>query len=394
MLPSYIGQIGTDRHLEPTELEATADRGRVDAAWSVYCAHFGGFTGSMLDPQFNALDHPATQLGSIRLAPGETAVIAGTGPSLHASLDALTAVRPNVRIFTSPRGAEVLLARGIVPDLVLVEHQTALDAHHSARHVGDRADVALARCPLVAAEWKTPAALLAGMPARALFVPHAPPNWGLWPATWGLWPATAAAMAIDGGAARLALLGVDLGRPGALESAHAPLAGLLSLLADASPVPSLDCGANGANKNGWTRASLAEAAGVQVRGGLERVLAHAPAPADRLSRAREDFAALRPIVERALYLSRLAIDARAGRLASAESRLEGAIREVMGWRHERRTRLLLQESLGTALLPRLWRIGVDPALGGALWRPLMLATHEIVGQAEAFATRAAMQMAA
>ena len=153
------------------------------SAWDIYGTQFQRFTGATLDPLFHRLAHPATQLGGVRLDPGTAVVVVGTGPSLLDQIDALTRLRGRVRIFTSPRGAEVLLPHGIVPDLVVVEHQTALDAHHSARHLGDCAHPVLASCPLVAADWRTPAALLAGVPDASLFVPSPLPTWGLWPSS-------------------------------------------------------------------------------------------------------------------------------------------------------------------------------------------------------------------
>jgi hypothetical protein len=65
--------------------------------------------------------------------------------------------------------------------------------------------------------------------------------------------------------------------------------------------------------------------------------------------------------------------------------LESAIVEMIAWRDDARLRALLQECLGISLLPRMWRLGVDLSLGTALWRPLMLGTHELVRQADALA---------
>ena len=41
-----------------------------------------------------------------------------------------------------------------------------------------------------------------------------------------------------------------------------------------------------------------------------------------------------------------------------------------------------------------WRLGIDLSLGSALWRPVLLATHEIVGQASALAAGVAARKAA
>jgi hypothetical protein len=45
-------------------------------------------------------------------------------------------------------------------------------------------------------------------------------------------------------------------------------------------------------------------------------------------------------------------------------------------------RTCIQDGLGVSFLPRLWRTGVDLSLGRSLWRPVVLAMHELVGQAK------------
>jgi len=74
--------------------------------------------------------------------------------------------------------------------------------------------------------------------------------------------------------------------------------------------------------------------------------------------------------------------------------LEEAVAEMLSWRDVPRLRILVQECLGASFVPRLWRIGVDLSLGRALWRPLMLGTHELVRQADALAVEARMEKAA
>ena len=375
MLPHFFHLVGSDRYLSAIDVEQAAEPHPLTAsAWDIYGTQFQRFTGATLDPLFHRLAHPATQLGGVRLDPGTAVVVVGTGPSLLDQIDALTRLRGRVRIFTSPRGAEVLLPHGIVPDLVVVEHQTALDAHHSARHLGDCAHPVLASCPLVAADWRTPAALLAGVPDASLFVPSPLP-------TWGLWPATAVAMAIEAGAARVALLGVDLGTEADPDPAHAPLAAVLGLLARISPIVALDCGPGGAPKRGWLKASIHEARGVAVRGLCETTLHLAPRAGDRLAAAAADLQALAPVVERARVLLEIATAARAG--SADDATVERGVMEMMAWGDDPRVRVLVQEGLGASLMPRLWRIGIDLSLGRALWRPLLLGTHELVRQADA-----------
>lgn len=386
MLPRLFHQIGSDRHLTRAELEgATQPHGLAEAAWDVYSRHFQRFTGATLDPMCHRLAHPATRHGSLRVEPGTSVLVVGTGPSLRPNLEGIGALAGRLRIITSPRGAEVLLRHGIVPDVVLVEHQTALDAHHSARHVADCTQPVLTACPLIAADWRTPGALLAGVAASATFVPSPLP-------TWGLWPATAAAMAIEAGASRVGLVGVDLGTSAEPDPAHAPLAALLGLIARLAPVVALDCGRGGAAKRGWLAASVDDLPGVRQRGPCSTMLSLAPGVDERIDEARAGLGELEPTLERARSLLARATAARAG--GARVVTLEEAVIEIIGWGDDARTRMLVQECLGASFLPRLWRIGVDLSLGNALWRPLMLATHELVAQADAMRTAVAVREAA
>ncbi len=379
MLSDLFRLIGSDRYLSAREVEQASEPHALSAAaWDVYASHFRGFTGATIDPLFHRLSHPSTRRGAIRLDPGTSVLVVGAGPSLTAGLDGLKALAGRVRIFTSPRGAEVLLPHGIVPDLVLVEHQTALDAHHSARHAGDASEAVLRACPLVAADWRTPSAMLAGVPLDSLFVPSPLP-------TWGLWPATAAAMAMEAGAERVGLLGVDLGSAESPDPAHAPLAAVLSLLARLSTTVTIDCGAGGAPKRNWLHGALADVAGVEQHGRCPVDLHEAPLPEARMAQARTALAELASIIG----CARTALAAAArGRAGYADvPRLEAAVTEMLSWREDARARVLLQETLGLAFVPRLWRSGVDLSLGPALWRPLMLGLHELVRQADTLGSR-------
>jgi hypothetical protein len=317
--------------------------------------------------------------------PNETVIVVGTGPSLASGLEALRRVRDHVRLFTSPRGAEALLRHGIVPDLVLIEHQTALDAHHSARHAGDTGHQALALCPLVAADWRTPRAMLTGISAGALYVPGSCGPGSV--PTWGLWPATAAAMAVEAGAARIALLGIDLGTSTDSDPAHAPLRAVLELLASLVTTVTFDCG-GGARKRGWRRATLDQIAGVRAHGRLEAPSLPAAPEQARVHDAEAGLAALAPVIERAARLEALALQARSAMGDASARSLRDGMEEVLGWRHDPRVRILLQECLGVSFLPRFWRTGVDLSLGPALWRPLLLATHELTAQAGTLASLA------
>ena len=385
-LPRFFHLVGSDRFLTPADIEhAVGPHPLLSPAWDIYQQQFASFTGATLDPLFHRLTHPARRTGSVHVDPGTTVVVAGTGPSLRPNLAALRRTRAQVQIFTSPRGAEVLLAHGIVPDLVVIEHQTALDAHHSARHLGDRPDDVLGACPLIAADWRTPAALLRGISNDALFVPEPLP-------TWGLWPATAAALAVEAGASRVALLGIDLGSSAEPDPAHQPLAALLAVIARLAPVVTLDCGAGGATKRGWLKASIEDAAGAP--GGACQLRAYqASSIQQRFEEARASLERHHDIVERARGLLALAGDARAGNLART-AHLHAGTTEIMAWKDDVQIRLFAQECLGLSFLPRLWRSGIDPSLGHALWRPLMLATHEFVRQAEALRSASRVARAA
>jgi hypothetical protein len=375
VLPRFFPLVGSDRYLTRTELErAAGPHPLTESAWDVYQQHFGAFTGTTLDPLFHRLTHPGRRCGSVQLAPGTAVIIVGTGPSLRPNIAALKRLHGRARVFTSPRGAEALLPHGIVPDLVVVEHQTALDAHHSARHLGDCTDEVLPACPLIAADWRTPAALLRGVANDALFVPSPVP-------TWGLWTATAAAMAIEGGASRVALLGVDLGTAAQPDPAHQPLTALLALMARLAPIVLLDCG-SGATKRGWLKASLDEAAGAGVSGICTVALHPASSMQERFAEARRALESHSNVVERARGLLALASEARSGN-ACLGPHLQTAADEMMAWGDDAAVRVFAQECLGLSFLPRLWRTGVDRSLDQALWRPLMLATHELVRQADA-----------
>ena len=388
MLPDLFRVIGSDRCLTQAEVDGAGEpHPSLAAAWAVYQTHFRGFTGSTLDPQYNRLQHPATRTGRVTLDPGQTVLVVGTGPSLLAEIDALKQARGCARIFTSPRGAEALIGHGIVPDLVIVEHQTPLDADVTTRHLGEGRDSVLGKCPLVAADWRTPRALVAGVGAWSLFVPAELP-------TWGLWPATAVAMALQAGASRVALLGVDLGTAEAADPVHAPLRAVLELLSVLGSAATFDCGTGGARKRGWVGASIAELAGACVRAPLETQLYLAPTVDQRVRDARAGIAELAPVVQRAARLYTLATQARSSRRVTWIPSLQAGIDEVMGWRQDPRVRVLLQECLGASFLPRFWRCGIDPSLGDALWRPLLLATHEVTAQAGTLAATAAAPRAA
>ncbi len=374
MLPSFFQAIGTDRYLSKAELVAvTGDHPDIATAWPLYQSAFEGFCETGLDPQFHRLRHPTRAVGSLTLDPGDAVLVVGTGPSTTQALPTLARMKDRMWLFTSPRGAELLAGHGLVPDLVLFEHRTALDAHHSTRHVLDGHSSTLGAVPLVAADWRTPSALLNGVPPNRLFVPDPLP-------TWGMWPATAAALAANAGATRIGLLGVDLGTTDRPDQAFAPLASLLGVIAKVSRVKTVDCGPVGARKPGWSVGTLESLASDEPIGVLEVVRRSAPSIDERYALAQHARRRLSRIVSRSRHILAMSLKARAG--DRTVRGLEAGATDLLSWSHDPEVRLDLQESLGLSFLPRMWRTGIDLRLGSELWRPLVLATHELVGQAD------------
>ena len=379
MLPDLYRLIASDRFLSAEEVERAAEPHSATAsAWEVYTTHFQGFTGATLDPDGARLQHPAISTGRVRVDDGTTVLVVGTDPSLDAQIDAIKTVRGRVRIFTSPRGADRLRAHGIEPDLLIVEYATPLAARHAVRH----APLVAAGDAIVAADWRTPAPLLSQIPLDRLFVPS--PG-----AAWGPWQATAVAMAVDAGATRVALLGIDLQEPG-----EAPLKALLELIARLAPFTALDCTGGAMPKRGWVAATVAEIAGRKVLGLIDTKLWAAPDIAARARQAHADLVELAPTLDRAQRLLTLAEGAREMNDIASTLALEAAMDEIMGWRYQPRVRALIQETLGASFLPRLWRTGVEPSLGRSLRRPLLLATHELTRRADALSEMIAARMAA
>jgi hypothetical protein len=374
MIPAWVGVIGSDRHLRFDELGEDVRGGGASDAWALYRDAFDGYCGSQIDPQYDRFVHPARRVGRLDCT-GASVVVVGSGPTLDAGLSTLRRLRAQLHLVTSVRGAEALLRAGLVPDLVLVEHRTALDAHHSARFRRDGTPSPLTEVPLVAATWQTPSTLLEDLDPARLFVPDPLPSWGLW-------PATLAAMALEGGAAHVGLVGVDLGTSARPDAAFEPLRQLLGLMAAHVPGRATDCGAAGARKPHWPVGTLEDVARHSCGGRLSVLARPAPSPAARLEQGRSTLAAVAPCV----VAARRGLDA--ARAGSARHVAE-TMQTLLDWGHDLTLRVALQEGLGLAFLPRLWRTGVSPDLGDAVRRPLVLACHELVGQAERLAVAAA-----
>lgn len=378
-----LARIGDDYALAPGEIgDAAADAtGALPSLWDIYERHWGRFCGARLDPMFHALEHPARLTGDVHVVDGAPCVVVGTGPSLAPALPALRRVRPALHLITSPRGAEVLAAADLVPDLVVVEHQSALDAQFSVGERAHRLSTALGRVPLVAADARTPAALLVDVSADRLFVP------ARWP-SWGLWPATAVALALAGGAARVGLVGVDLGTTKCPDPAHHPLRDLLGLLSTVARVPCLDLGTGGAPKTHWTPATVAAVAAPRPVEPLHLAARPWCSLAERRELAAERWHRLGALATQASATLAVAGGVRDGdRSPVANRRLRDRLEQLLAAGRDVATRMDVQGGLGAGFLPRYWRTPPDLDLGPQLWRPAALASHELVAQHRALARR-------
>jgi len=367
-------RIGRDYALSPGQLPEWAhDSAALPGLWALYEKHWRRFCGAHLDPQFHGLTHPARLAGGVVSSDAAPIVIVGTGPSLRATLPALKGMRDGVHIFTSPRGADALAEAGIVPDLVLIEHQTPLDAHFSARDLMHRQTDSLGRVPFVAADARTPASLLSGVALDRLFVPEPLP-------TWGLWPATSVALAIAAGARSVALLGVDLGSASQPDPSQAPLLGLLELLAAHAGVSCLDVGEGGASKQHWLPAPLNLLAGGSRRP-LELMTRPWTTSCVRYSRASAVWQRVLPVIEEAASTVSAACAVRDGDgSANTRSKLQAGLEALLDAGASQLARQDLQDGLGISFLPRYWRMPPNLSVGSQLWRPAVLAAHELLHQ--------------
>ena len=102
--------------------------------------------------------------------------------------------------------------------------------------------------------------------------------------------------------------------------------------------------------------------------------------------AERDLLFLAPLLPHAREALALARRARAGETVSSRD-LCRAIEMLLVWGADPSIRWALQRALGLTFLPRLWRTGVSMASPQRLWRPLVLALHELVEQADRFESR-------
>jgi hypothetical protein len=365
-----LTDVGADRYASREELAWPSDRDTawLDDVWHVYQEQFDGFTGSRLDPEFDRFTHPAPSWGTLRVDKGATLLVVATGPSLAGEVESLRRVRDRVLLATSPRGAEALAAFGLSADLIVVEHPSALDAHTASDAI-PRGE--WMRHAWVAAELRTPRELLSGVPEQRLFVPQS------WPG-WGLWPATAVALGLGAGAGRVGLLGVDLGSPLGVAPEFMPLAALLGLLARTGVAACVDYGARGAVKEAWSPGDLSRLdSSPRVR--PPHVETWPIGDRHFITEAARWRAGAEPLLMRARQALAMAIIARDGG-GPEPARMAADIMRSWGTDAARRT--ALQEMLGVTFLPRIWRAGIDLAHPERLWRPVILAVHELVAQAD------------
>jgi hypothetical protein len=102
--------------------------------------------------------------------------------------------------------------------------------------------------------------------------------------------------------------------------------------------------------------------------------------------AERDLLFLAPLLPHARQALALARRVRAGESVSSRE-LCRAIEMLLVWGADPSIRWALQRALGLTFLPRLWRTGVSMATPQRLWRPLVLALHELIEQADRFESR-------
>ena len=367
-LPPFFTALGSDHFLTPDEAAAhSAPHAELDTAWRLYADFFGGFCGSRIDPQFWRHVNPTRWQGRLAVDAGTAVVVVGTGPTLARRLPALKALRSRLLVFTSPYGADLLAGHGIQPDLVVVDPHTSIDDKPAP-----------AGGPTLA-RMSSPRTSSSALPDPL--------------PTWGLWPATAVALAASAGAGTIGLVGVDLDATDG--SADWPLGGVLSLLAWITNASCVDCGSDGPAKAGWPVASLEQIAGGSRA--LPPEVSRTPwtSIAARFEQDRAGLEQIYPTIRRARALLALGLRAQAGARWPDDAReMQAAATEVCSWRDHLAVRVTLQDTLGLSFLPRLWRSGVALPLGFRLWRPIVLAMHELVHQADKLESRLALRLCA
>lgn len=110
---------------------------------------------------------------------------------------------------------------------------------------------------------------------------------------------------------------------------------------------------------------------------------------------RERLRSLEPLLSRAHALFLLGLRARDRRLDPRSPRvIEDAMGELLAWGQNAPVRISLQDTMGLSILPRLWRTGVRGQHSAQLSQTLLLATDEIVRQAEKLEARLDLRLCA
>jgi len=360
--------IGDDRYVTPGELPPESGEAG-HALWEVYDRHFARFTGAGLDPGFARFLRADVPFGQPRFPAGSPVVVAGAGPGLDAVADDLRAVRARVIVVTNPSGAAALQRHAISPDLVIIE-----------REPGGRDDapgaesLALGHQSALLIEPAAPiAAFERGASVRRL-ARDLP--------SWGVWAATAVAIALRGGATRLVTLGLD-GRADADERERSDA--LLSALAIHSEAECLEVGPQ-SGRAGWASGSWSTVVPIDAPGSAALTWHDLGGAALLRAEAERDLLFLAPLLPHARQALALARRARSGEPVGSRD-LCRAIEMILVWGADPSIRWTLQRALGLTFLPRLWRTGVSMASPQRLWRPIILALHELLEQADRFESR-------
>ncbi len=377
VLPAWLTayrDVGGDTYISSAQMPAD-QAPHAAAIWTMYDRLFGAFTGASLDPQFHRLAQDDVPAATPMLLTDRPLLIVGAGPSLADAWAELRAVRDRIAIVTSLRGALLLQAQGLRADVVLIEHPTPFDAQVACdeRRYGDAQHVHL-ETTVVAAR-STPPELLASCAQSVRRLGHQ------WP-SWGVWPATAVALGLSSGIRRIGLLGVDLGTRGMLDPVFRPQVALLEYLSAKAPdVVFRDCGALGAYKACWPRATLQELAAVGRAGSIELDWRDERDLDDLRDEAMQDLECVRPLLPSARAGLDLGLIARAGH-PPADRDLLRAVEEMLAWGQDATLRTVLQRGLGLSFLPRFWRTGIQTLSTRRIWRPLVAALHELTSQAD------------
>lgn len=361
--------IGEDRYVSPGELPPEAGS-TGHALWEVYDRHFGRFTGAGLDPAFTRFVRADLPFGLPIFPAGTPVIVAGGGAGLEAAAADLREARGRVLVVTAPSSAAALQRHGITPDLVIVEREPG-----GREDPADTESLVLGSRAALLIEPSAPVATYergAGTRRLARELP-----------SWGVWPATAAAVALRGGATRLVTVGLG-GAGGSEEAARADA--LLSALAVHSPAECLELGGHG-GRAGWWPASWPNVLTADAPA-VPATLGWCDAGGAELLRveAERDLHFLAPLLPHAREALALARRARTGH-AVASRDLTRAVEMLLVWGADPSVRWALQRALGLTFLPRLWRTGVSMAAPQRLWRPIVLALHELVEQADRFESR-------